>query len=172
MILRRAGVDAQWISCKGRTPEQVPNASCLLPMSQTHLALSIVPFQQDAEALCLGVAFLDEGQPGVYADVFYPSIERLFRDYGTNRSRVLGDVMAHEIGHLLLGTNAHGTIGIMRPRWRYQELEQVEKGTLLFTDTQADEMRARLTAVTRTKPPRTGPLECEFCRGPRLEDSN
>jgi hypothetical protein len=165
-------VDAQWISCKGLTPEQVPNPSCLLPMSRTHLSLSIVPFQQDAEGSCLGVAFLSENQPGVYADVFYPSIERLFRDYGTNRSLVLGDVMAHEIGHLLLGTNAHFTIGIMRPRWRYEELEEVEKGTLLFTDTQAHAIRTRLMAVTLIKPPRTGPLECEFCRALRMENSN
>jgi hypothetical protein len=72
-------------------------------MSQTHLALRIVPYQQDAEASSLGVAFLAEDQPGVYADVFYPSVERLSRDYGTNRSLVLGEVMAHEIGTFFLG---------------------------------------------------------------------
>jgi hypothetical protein len=54
-ILRRAGVDAEWISCKGLTREQVATASCLLPMSQTHLSLSIVSYQQDAKPSVLGV---------------------------------------------------------------------------------------------------------------------
>jgi hypothetical protein len=80
-------VDAQWISCRELTPEQVPKASCLLSISQTHPALSIVPYQREAEAASLGVAFLAEDQPGVYADVFYPSVERWFRDYGTKLRR-------------------------------------------------------------------------------------
>jgi hypothetical protein len=152
-ILKRAGIEAEWINCKGPTPEQAPNA-CLLPMSQTHLAVSIVPFQMDGADSSLGVAFLAENQPGVYADVFYPSIERLVRDYGTSRSLVLGNVMAHEIGHLLLGIRSHSPIGIMRPHWCYQELDQVGKGTLQFTPTQAHAMQARLMATTQ--PPEAG----------------
>lgn len=113
-------------------------------MSQTHLALRIVPFAEAEGDSGLGVAFLAENEPGIYSDVFYPSIEKLCRNFEVNISLVLGGVMAHEIGHLLLGTHAHTPTGIMCPRWGAQELDRVGKGTLLFTDAQAQKIRARL----------------------------
>lgn len=146
-ILSQAGINAEWINCKGLQPQQVLSPSCSLPMSQTHLALRVVPFQMEGGDSALGVAFLDENQPGVQADIFYPSLDGLCRDAGTSRSLVLGDVIAHEIGHLLLGTHSHSARGIMRPHWHNQELDQIGKGTLLFTDTQAHTMRTRLMAA-------------------------
>jgi Zn-dependent peptidase ImmA (M78 family) len=61
--------------------------------------------------------------------------------------RVLRHVMAHELGHLLLGSNAHAEIGIMRPRWFGQQLRAVERGALFFSPEQALLMRNGLGAV-------------------------
>ena len=52
--------------------------------------------------------------------------------------------MAHEIGHLLLGSNSHAPAGIMSARWEGQELNRMARGNLLFTDAQSDQMRTEI----------------------------
>ena len=48
-------------------------------------------------------------------------------------AKVLGIVMAHEIGHLLLGFGAHSSAGIMSGRWGKFEMDLVAAGLLGFT---------------------------------------
>jgi len=57
--------------------------------------------------------------------------------------------MAHEIAHLLLGTNSHAAEGIMRAQWQKDELLSASKGELLFTPRESQVMRERLFAVGR-----------------------
>jgi hypothetical protein len=52
--------------------------------------------------------------------------------------------MAHELGHLLLGSNAHSRQGIMCPDWHGGELQLASTGSLLFSEEQARFMRKRL----------------------------
>jgi hypothetical protein len=59
--------------------------------------------------------------------------------------------MAHELGHLLLGSNGHASQGIMRPRWQHEELVKAAMGTLVFTPEQAQRMSARVRVGTRGK---------------------
>ena len=61
-----------------------------------------------------------------------------------NPAVLLGHVMAHEIAHLLLGTNSHSASGIMRAHWYAQELASADRGALLFTPDQARAMTERL----------------------------
>ena len=41
---------------------------------------------------------------------------------GVNAATLLGRAVAHEIGHLLLGTARHSAAGLMRARWSDREL--------------------------------------------------
>lgn len=50
--------------------------------------------------------------------------------------------MAHEIGHLLLGPNAHSTAGIMQMRWDPTQIRLAVMRRLFFTDEQSKIMRA------------------------------
>ena len=50
---------------------------------------------------------------------------------------ILGCVIAHELGHLLLGSNSHSDEGIMQPRWDPNQVRQLMMGTLLFTPEQS-----------------------------------
>jgi hypothetical protein len=43
---------------------------------------------------------------------------------------ILGLVMAHEVGHLLLGSHSHSTSGIILASWQRQELTAAGKGAL------------------------------------------
>jgi hypothetical protein len=57
--------------------------------------------------------------------------------------------MAHEIAHLLLGTNSHSMVGIMKARWQEEDLRSARKGELLFTLAQSQTMRGRIASAGR-----------------------
>jgi hypothetical protein len=59
----------------------------------------------------------------------------------------LGHVIAHEIGHLLLGANSHSPVGIMRPQWRLADEVWMAKGALVFDTDQAKRMQMELTRL-------------------------
>ena len=96
------------------------------------------------------MAFLSAEGTGCYTDVFYERAAKLQSAWNVNLSDTLGAVMAHEIGHLLLGSNSHTPAGIMRARWEGQELNRMARGNLLFTESQSDQMRAKLSATRST----------------------
>ena len=79
-----------------------------------------------------------------------------------DKAQILGYGMAHEIGHLLLGTNSHAPSGIMRARWGVQELCDMVSGTFLFATDEAERIRAE---VVRRNQEQTAP-GCTVLRSP------
>jgi hypothetical protein len=139
-ILRQAGVETVWVECKTLASSSDPR--CQIQPGPRYLIVRIVPKSYKAADSIFGMAYLADGR-GAYSDVFYDSVEKLHQECGASVPRVLGHVIAHELGHLLLGSNAHAEIGIMRPRWYGEQLHAVERGALFFTPDQARTMRSR-----------------------------
>ena len=154
-IFRAAGVDSVWIVCHSPNGGDSDSSSCSSRVDLSHISLRVVPWSAKLGDSIFGTAFLSEKGGGAYSDVFYPSVEKLRSDSDASRSRLLGHVMAHEIGHLLLGTHSHSAFGIMQPCWQGKELQRIGMGTLLFTPEQARKMRARLT-MTKSEEPVSG----------------
>jgi aspartyl protease len=143
-VYQKAGVALSWIECKSSKAGVEPDLRCQDPPSETRLSLRIIPHASKSGDGIFGVAFLSAEGTGAYSDVSYNSVEELDRDRHVGLARVLGHVMAHELGHLLLGSNAHSHEGIMCPRWHAGELHFASMGTLLFSEEQAQLMRDRL----------------------------
>jgi len=61
---------------------------------------------------------------------------------------ILGRVIAHELGHLLLGKNAHSAAGIMHARWRAQDLGLSRQAAMLFLPGEAKRIHAQVRART------------------------
>jgi hypothetical protein len=59
---------------------------------------------------------------------------------------MLGHLMAHELGHLLLGVRSHSASGIMHVPWQKKELEIIAQGSMLFTPWEAQTMRSKIQA--------------------------
>ena len=76
------------------------------------------------------------------ATVFHRRIAQVTRAADGDLSMVLGHAMAHEIGHLLLGTTAHSASGIMRAQL---DVPLAAQGRLLFSEDDARAIRARLS---------------------------
>jgi hypothetical protein len=58
--------------------------------------------------------------------------------------QILGEIMAHEIGHLLLPGKGHSVSGIMRSHWGANEWRLVREGELNFVPEQSRFLRAEL----------------------------
>jgi hypothetical protein len=55
----------------------------------------------------------------------------------------LGHIIAHEVGHLLIGANSHADEGLMRPNWNPRE-----HWLQTFTASQVQTIRRRFTATS------------------------
>jgi Zn-dependent protease with chaperone function len=51
---------------------------------------------------------------------------------------LLGHVIAHEVGHILMGTLAHAESGVMRAHWNAGDLAAIGYGSLAFTPVEAE----------------------------------
>jgi hypothetical protein len=144
-IFRRAGVETVWLNCSSKL-EKVEPRSCYFSDS-THLTLKIIPHAMNAQVRnridVLGTAYPDEQGAGYFAYVFYDRIQELAQRLRLGHA-LLADVMAHEIGHLLLGSTSHSAGGIMCAHWNYEGLRNVAEGAMSFLPAQSRIIRDRL----------------------------
>ncbi len=94
------------------------------------------------------VAFAPAG--GRHITVFWDRIKAEAAAGSHPESLLLGYVIAHELGHLLLPPGHHSPYGIMQNRLSYDDWSRVRKaGDLFFSPKEADQMLAALTGRTR-----------------------
>ena len=139
-VFLETGVVVDWVNCNLPSPSRCP-----VSMQPGNLAVRILPEPRSRPSEIFGVSFLGPDGNGAYADVFLAPIQRL-RESTTevSASATLGAVMAHELGHLLLGSNAHSTRGIMQAHWQSEQLRDIGKGRMQFAPEQARRIRNKL----------------------------
>ena len=98
---------------------------------------------KDAGALALAHAF-PFGNGGQRITVFYGRVKQLIGPQENWGGPVLGHILAHEIGHVLLGTDAHSDSGLMKAQWTRQEVSMMRFYPLGFTPLHAQMIRERL----------------------------
>ena len=85
------------------------------------LAEALTPYTRGSSALhpdAYGVTYVvRETNRGWLATVFSDRIGQAAERVGVEPGTLLGLVMAHEVGHLLLGSGYHGEAGLMRAGW-------------------------------------------------------
>jgi hypothetical protein len=87
-----------------------------------------------------------EGEFGGDAWIFYDQIKEPAVRGELSLTQILGSVIAHELGHLLLGTNSHSRTGLMRARWSREELLAADLGELNFSKSECERIRNSLVA--------------------------
>ena len=95
----------------------------------------------------LGYAAIDaRANRGTLATVFGNAIATWAVRGRSERSRLLGRVMAHEIGHLILGAGSHSRTGLMRAKWSISEIQRDRPEEWLMSPDDARRLRRTLTA--------------------------
>jgi predicted Zn-dependent protease len=130
-VFRHAGIDLTWAI--GSLPALYAKTAV-----SDGVALFLVNESDPGQAG--GAEVVGEAQRIVRrAYVFCNRLITESRQHQTSDPVVLGRVMAHEIGHLLLPAHAHSQFGIMRPQVDF-DITSIHS----FTRAQADSMRALL----------------------------
>ena len=130
-----AGIDVTWLVCgEGASPSNP--RMCEIPLGLTELALRLVRLPGVPSArgqLQLGYSLVDTRvAEGKLATVYVDRVHWLAAQAGADTAVVSGFAIAHETGHLLLGTNAHSASGLMRAVWSRAELERAERADWRF----------------------------------------
>ena len=144
-IFHLSDLQANWVNC---STAGNPGTNCTGLPETGDVIVQIVPETRNLKEDVFGAAFLGEDGSGQYTDVYYNKLVELRSDWGIPLELALAHVMAHEIGHLLLGLNSHSTTGIMRGLWESGELRAIERGRLFFSAQQSRVMRERLAAMS------------------------
>jgi hypothetical protein len=91
----------------------------------------------------LGFA-LPHARFGANATILYDRLERLYEVGGISKSHLLAYVLAHEAGHVLLGSCEHSLSGLMKAHWSHSDLQSADRGAMQFTRAQRLVIRERL----------------------------
>ena len=166
-IFSAAGIDTRWVDCSGTSVParpvsaeaavgaEEPTTDCLTPVTGSGIVLRILSRTTPASKAFRDTMFgFAEG--GFVATVFYARLENLADGVYGNRTgipTILGDVIAHEMGHLLLGTHSHSRTGVMCGKWDKEYLRLAGEGFQTFSLEQSAVMRAavlrRQTEISR-----------------------
>ncbi len=153
-VFEESGIHVDWLNCSPADEPPGGEVACRQVAFPQHLHLRIVRRSLSLKGSTLGISYLSYAGTGCQADIFYEGIEKLSYETFVDPAIILGHVAAHEIGHLLLGSNSHSTGGIMRAHWNMEELARANKGLLLFTKSQSHRMTEKLcVAMARRKWP-------------------
>jgi len=140
-IFDRTGIETVWLDCSLTSDGRHLLPDCALPATPTDIILRLVPTSQATRAnfgdATLGIAAPSEKNTPASASIFCDRVKELSKGGGASLAVILGHAAAHDIGHLLLGSNSHSPLGLMRATWSRQDLQHASGGELLFTPAQA-----------------------------------
>ncbi len=151
-ILGQAGLRASWLECSVGPSTVSLQDPCQKAPEAADIRMRILP-----------APVLDKFQDSVFGFAVHPVLASVYYEFAFRRAKrddaefelptILGCVMAHELGHLLLGSNSHSDKGIMLPRWEVNQVRQLMMGTLLFTPDQARLIRLEAQARSERQNP-------------------
>lgn len=139
-IFADAGVVIEPIVCT----QDEPPAVCNHPLDPLNLALHIVPKPvPGGDSDALGYA------AGQCITVNYSGVKEVVDHSQAFLDKLLGCVVAHELGHVLLGPDSHSATGIMTASLTDKELSPLRAMFIGFLPFQKARLRAYLLTQTR-----------------------
>jgi len=150
-IYDHSGIQIEWLD--GADGNQASSRSGKLDLTMVFVPESIAQTMNRPKD-ATGFAISNDGQGLRRAYVF---VERIAEqamvvnhhsslDEKNAKALILGQVIAHEAGHLMLPHNSHASRGIMQARLGMDSINQATRGYLLFTPEQTKQIRTVLVS--------------------------
>jgi hypothetical protein len=160
VIFRAIGVEIDWADMASRAAAGGPTCQAMRGPARFDVRLlsSSVSNRLHLKPGEFGRALLgNAGEFATLADVYADHLKMLVIGREWAYGPILGQVIAHELGHLLLGRGAHSRGGIMEPNWRAKDLDKALQRRMIFPREQSEQIRAqvlaRIGAASATCPP-------------------
>jgi hypothetical protein len=155
-LLARAGVTVIWQKGASDSLEgEITDMSAVSPTpdSREYLVVRIVRGISAAVYPSATGYALPFAREGAHATVFYDRVEKLWLNsaVGPSAASLLGATMAHEIGHVLLGSGEHSVSGIMKARWGQAEFRLLAFNSLRFTPEDGEAIARKRSNASRNR---------------------
>jgi hypothetical protein len=151
-ILSRAGIRLMWLECSSGGGDFASENPCQQELGAAEFWMRITTNRTSRTTRgVLGYSELGGDGTSGSGGVFYPAIQELADSFHLRSAEFLGAAMVHEVGHLILGPDAHSQTGIMFAHWGREQFKLISVGHLSFAPQQAKllqrEAGRRLAAV-------------------------
>jgi hypothetical protein len=147
-ILGEAGIAVSWVQCWSPDRSAQTPVACNHPLNAGEAILKFgtaTDANSASHQASLGYSFIDvQAGTGSVAMVYTDRVRDLSRSTGVRSVDLLGRAIAHEIGHLLLGTNQHAAVGLMRAVWSQAELRRSVAADWRFSEDEGQAIRRAL----------------------------
>jgi hypothetical protein len=129
----RAGVGVIWLDCESGVADGKSQDPCQLSDRPSEFRMHLTAYKPPLTVNDM-LGYADVGES---AGVYYPAVVRLAAHYNVDAARIIGAAIVHEVGHLILGANAHSPRGVMRADWGKEQFALIGSGELSFAPDQA-----------------------------------
>jgi hypothetical protein len=132
-VFRMSGIAIEWIDSKEADRLKLIPPYMVVIMAEP-------PAKLKARAEQLGLDVMGQGAPSIRrAYIYYDRVVEFRPVPPRDIISTLGDVLAHELGHLILPPG-HSDVGIMRPT-----INMTSRRVETFTEAEANQLRERIT---------------------------
>ena len=153
-VLQKAGIALAWTTGDPTAPEahweDATPRTMPVPLPRIVVARIMDKTGQGFPSEMLGRAY-PFANVGCQITIFLDHIRIRQAEAGVAVPNLMGHVLAHELGHVLLrsGSGAHTPRGLMSTDWGRAEFQRIEQGALNFSQKQAAVMRSMLASTGR-----------------------
>ena len=150
-IFKRASLTISWIDCRitGRDAVDIL-PTCRTDLRPDEVMLRIMsgdaPIVDRITSLGFSLVNRENAHTAWLSSVFADRVVTLAAQAGIPPALLLGRAIAHEIGHLLIGSTDHARLGLMRAFWSHRELMQTNGPEWAFLEKETRAIRSSLAA--------------------------
>jgi hypothetical protein len=141
-IFDHSGIGLVWLDCQSGRAEWANGNPCQRDLGPAEFWMRVVTHRPSATSQdMLGFTELDESRGSGSAGVYYTAAVEMASMWPARVGEILGAAIAHEVGHLILGANAHAPRGVMYAHWGRAQFELIGISELSFPADQAKLLR-------------------------------
>jgi hypothetical protein len=142
-ILNQAGLRAVWLDCSVKPGKLDEKSICRSGLGNQNIVVRLL--SRHIPTRVPDFAFGFAVSPGL-ASVYYGDAARMAerQQLRSEFPPLLGCLIVHEIGHLLLNSYGHSPTGVMQAEWGPAQLQQALTGLMVFTPAQSRLIREQV----------------------------